>query len=143
MTGRLSGASGAVALLLIGSAAMFLGSAVGPRPSGSSALALTSLAGAAAVLAARGWMRRAVGVLLAAAGLTAIALGVDTGAWWAVVGGVATTAGGAWTAWRGPRWSRLSERYDRTAPADDSARALWEALDRGEDPTQDPGHLPQ
>lgn len=140
---RSRGASAVVGLLVFGASALFVASAVGPKPDGASALALVSLAGAAAVLAARGWARRAVGVLLVVAGGAAVAVGLDTSSWWAVVGGLATLVAGAWTVWRGPTWTRLSPRYDRTAGTDGSPHALWDALDRGEDPTQERDDLPQ
>lgn len=142
-SGRGRGPTGAVGLLVIGAAGLFLASAVGPQPQGAGALALVALAGAAAILAARGWMRRAVGVVLVVTGAAGVALGLDTGSWWAVVGGVAAAAGGGWTAWQGPTWSRLSQRYDRAPSRDDSPHALWDAIDRGEDPTKDGGDLPQ
>ena len=132
--------------------------------SGARALALVGLAGAVAVVAARGWLRRAVGLLLLVAGLavavdaaafdavSALATGgqvptrVGTTAWPAVTGaaGVVLATAGLLTAWRGPGWSTLSARYEPpapaaperpAAPADAGERDLWEALDRGEDPT--------
>lgn len=140
-------AAGAVGLLAVGAALLFLASAVAPRPSGAGALALVSLAGSAAVLAARGWMRRLVGSLLVIAGVAAMFLGLVTAAWWAVLGGLATTAGGGWTAWRGSAWSRMSQRYERAGAVPPgpggSTQALWDALDRGEDPTADRDDLPE
>jgi uncharacterized membrane protein (TIGR02234 family) len=61
---------------------------------------------------------------------------------WAVVTivcGILVTAAGAWIAWRGHRWQVMSARYEAQPPVEgDSAKAaasLWNALDRGEDPT--------
>jgi hypothetical protein len=122
-------------LLALGSGLLFLGGATAPRPAGASALALVALAGAAAVLAARGWMRRLVGVVLFVTGVAAVVLGVAAPAWAAVLGGVAVAVGGVWVVGRGPGWSRLSERYVRDSPPSDAPHALWDALDRGEDPT--------
>ncbi len=82
------------------------------------------------------------------------ALAVSGNAWWAVaaLSGLAVMASGAVTAVRGRRWPSLSARYERkphgagmraggaeTKPgapgADASAITMWDALDRGEDPT--------
>jgi hypothetical protein len=119
----------------------------------ATALALVGLAGGAALLAARGVARLAVGVLvlLCGAGITAGGVSVLTGgvaaghatvrlsAGWPVLcaaGGVLVALGGLVTLVRGRRWRALGRRYEapsaRTAPADP-----WEALDRGEDPTAD------
>jgi uncharacterized membrane protein (TIGR02234 family) len=94
-----------------------------------------------------------------------LATDVHTGAWWAVsvAGGALLVASGLWTVVRGGRWPGMSARYDAArgvrsatpdgpkterphtgaaaapdaprppAPADPSR--LWQALDRGEDPT--------
>lgn len=57
-----------------------------------------------------------------------------------VVGGVLVSAAGVLTAVRGGNWPALSARYDApgggspAAPAE--PEAIWEALDRGEDPTR-------
>ncbi|WP_246568215.1 Trp biosynthesis-associated membrane protein [Polymorphospora rubra] len=126
------------------------------------ALALVALAGAGAVLATRGVVRRIVGALLALIGL-GIAAGAgyglfglteaEVGPGWpllCLVGGLLVTAGGAATAAGGHRWPAMGARYDRstgaarrTAPARGAdgrvggggTAAAWDALDRGEDPT--------
>lgn len=123
-------------------------------------LAVVGLAGVVAVLAARGWGRTAVGLLLllAGAGIAAAGLAFDPsgaldaagrqvaaeGTLWplaAAAGGGALAVAGALVALRGRRWSSLSQRYDSPAaprpatPAAPGERELWEALDRGEDPT--------
>ncbi|WP_165977662.1 Trp biosynthesis-associated membrane protein [Nonomuraea diastatica] len=54
------------------------------------------------------------------------------------VGAVLVMAGGVLAVLRGGRWAGMSARYDRaaggpSARADD--RTLWDALDRGDDPT--------
>ena len=62
------------------------------------------------------------------------------------LGGGLLLMGGLVVARFGPRWSSLGRRYEAptpappTAPAPSGERELWEALDRGEDPTgrQDP-----
>lgn len=96
------------------------------------ALALVGLAGVGALLATRGWPRRAVGVLLAAAGagLVIVVLagqgGRDAGAagpvgaWWpwiAALGGVAVAVGGCWTVRHGARWPAMGARYERRPAA--------------------------
>lgn len=72
--------------------------------------------------------------------------------WWvvALAGGVLLVAAGAVTFWRGTRWPVMSSRYERPgggpgggAPgsggaagtADRDPAKVWEALDRGTDPT--------
>ncbi|MEZ5115630.1 MAG: Trp biosynthesis-associated membrane protein [Candidatus Nanopelagicales bacterium] len=108
------------------------------------ALALVLAAGALAVVATGGWLRRVLGGLLAAVA-TAVAvpavayrLGdpvadatrsaldrvgdtaatVDVTAWWltALLGGLAGLVGGVAVAARGHRWPGMSARYTRTAP---------------------------
>jgi hypothetical protein len=124
----------------------------------AAALALVALAGAAALPAARGLLRTAVGVLLLLAGA-----GVATGGVHTLVAGVPgespvtdvrltatwpvlTVAGGALVAVaglvaivRGRRWSALGRRYDAPSPAAPPQTGdLWAAQDRGEDPTRHP-----
>lgn len=181
----------------------------------ATALALVALAGVVAVLATRGWVRRVVGVVIAASGVALVwralsstgAVGAArarafvreyhptvptdsrvaphvsvSGAWpWlTAVCGLLVLLAGVLVAVRGHRWSTLSARYDNRAaagrshgdavsgdavgavgvadrdlppettvgegmPADpeerEAARAravtsMWNALDRGDDPTQ-------
>ena len=58
-----------------------------------------------------------------------------------LAGGVLLAATGVLVAVRGRRWAEMSPRYDSPAArapepaADAGERAVWEALDRGEDPT--------
>ncbi len=117
------------------------------------ALALVALAGAGAVLATRSSGRLGVGVLmvLAAAALTVDAVRTipavsGARATWpvlCVVGGVACAGAGLLTVWRGRNWPAMGARYENRiagadAPADrpDAATArLWDAIDRGLDPT--------
>ncbi|GIM96403.1 Trp biosynthesis-associated membrane protein [Paractinoplanes toevensis] len=119
-------------------------------------LAVVALAGTGALLATAGWVRRALGVLLAlaGAGVTAGAIigraGLDPGSAgaggtvWPIAcaaGGVIILLGGLTAFAQGHRWPGMSARYDRkpaaperpTAAADH--RAAWDALDRGDDPT--------
>ncbi|WP_433302748.1 Trp biosynthesis-associated membrane protein [Actinoplanes sp. CA-030573] len=104
-------------------------------------LALVALAGTGALLATAGRLRRALGVVLALAGLGvligAIAgrAGLDPGAagaggtLWPVacaVGGVIIAAGGVTAALRGHRWPRMSARYDRKPLAAESVETVAE-----------------
>lgn len=79
--------------------------------------------------------------------------GAQVTAWWMVSaagGGLLATAG-ALTVWRGRRWPALSARYDAPAgtqprsrdtgeggPGGEVPSDMWEALDRGHDPTSLP-----
>jgi hypothetical protein len=127
------------------------------------ALAVALLVLAVALLAARRTARRAVGVVVAAVGLTLTvvamaspgavgsalrhhAFGVhravgDPGlSAWAVVAavaGVAATLAGAWAVVDGGRWPGLGSRYESPArrPAAPTAASVWDAIDRGDDPT--------
>ncbi|BEL08970.1 hypothetical protein Q0Z83_071610 [Actinoplanes sichuanensis] len=118
-------------------------------------LAVVGLAGTGALLATRGVARRVLGVLLVltgagvAAGAILARAGLDPGSAspvWpiaCVCGGAALAAGGVLVARHGHLWSAMSARYERR-PATPAAvepdspttgRDLWDALDRGEDPT--------
>ncbi|MFI7597808.1 Trp biosynthesis-associated membrane protein [Actinoplanes sp. NPDC049681] len=121
-------------------------------------LALVALAGAGALPATRGTPRRVLGALLALAGAGAAAgavvgrAGLDAGSAgagatvWPIVcalGGVLVVAGGWQAARHGHEWPGMGARYERrpqptvTAGDDQRAdnRAVWDALDRGDDPT--------
>lgn len=127
------------------------------------ALALVVLAAVPALAATRRTGRTVVGVLLVlagvAAGLTAggvvadpsgaVAPDVDdvsvTGRpLLALAGAALTVAAGAVVTARGRRWAGLARRYEPPAARDDAhgpsrdadAPSLWEALDRGDDPTR-------
>jgi hypothetical protein len=110
------------------------------------ALALVALASAGGVLATRGLARRLVGVLMAGAGLgvAAVALGAAGGGVWragCVVAGAVVAAAGVVTALRAGRWPAMGARFEAvrrpvtTAP-DAPPGELWDALDRGTDPTK-------
>jgi uncharacterized membrane protein (TIGR02234 family) len=106
------------------------------------ALGWAGLAGIAAILATRGWVRVAIGVLVAAFGLIVAvvsplavrrahvvaaagdksnlarlggAAAVHVSVWWAVslAGGLLLAAAGLLTVVRGRRWPGMSARYDR------------------------------
>ncbi|AGZ40348.1 hypothetical protein AFR_10295 [Actinoplanes friuliensis DSM 7358] len=120
-------------------------------------LALVALAGAGALLATRGIVRRVLGGLLALAGLGVAAgaiagrAGLDTGSAGAggviwpvlcVLGGLLIVLGGLSAVRYGHEWPAMGARYERRVSADQvevdqrvDTRAVWEALDRGDDPT--------
>lgn len=56
------------------------------------------------------------------------------------LGALLMLAGGVLAVIRGGRWAGMSDRYERAAdrprPQADGDRALWDALDRGDDPTE-------
>ncbi|WP_167521589.1 TIGR02234 family membrane protein [Microbispora triticiradicis] len=86
-----------------------------------------------------------------AATVSGAAIPVESRAWvWpllAAAGGLVLLGSGAVAAVRGARWPGMSGRYERDAghartepgraPARDADRAMWDALDEGEDPTDD------
>ncbi len=116
-------------------------------------LALAALAGAAALLATRRRARVAVGVLLVAVAVGAVAAAVvasfphtvaavqEHPVWRFVVilGALPVLAAGVIAVARGTRWAEMSARYDAPGTVreklQDPEVALWEALDRGDDPT--------
>ncbi len=132
------------------------------------AMGLVSLAGAAALLATRRLGRLAVGLLLVAAGIALVCAGglglslhaepgvsrVDVMAAWPVmiiVGGALAIVSGAVTCLRFRRWRErdtgLSSRYeapskqrhiDSETDSSPDPSSLWDALDRGVDPTRPP-----
>ena len=113
------------------------------------ALALVALAGAGALIATRGIARTAVGALLALAGLgELILLAGHLGSGWVMLGlagALLVAIGGAATLWHGGRWPAMGSRYTRapSGPAEATGAAagetaIWDALDRGEDPTDRP-----
>jgi len=119
------------------------------------AVALVGLAGAGALLAVRGRSRCALGLLLAGIGL----LLAGAGGWGAATasgghaffpvllgfGGLLIGYAGGCALLRGASWPALGRRYERpaTEPVEYIERggpsrsdvAMWDALDRGEDPT--------
>jgi uncharacterized membrane protein (TIGR02234 family) len=95
-------------------------------------LALVALAGAGALLATHGWVRRGLGGLLTLAGLGILAgaiigrAGLDVGAaggggtLWPIacaLGGAIIAVGGLIAARHGHRWPRMSARYERKPAA--------------------------
>ncbi|MER5455863.1 Trp biosynthesis-associated membrane protein [Micromonospora sp. NPDC002389] len=121
------------------------------------ALALVGLAGGGAVLATRGRLRQVLGGLLALLGLMIVGgggyglvaeIGDEVARQWpalTLLGGLLAAAGGLLTALRGRDWPAMGARYERrsrqSAPAAGPIRGAgtveaWDALDRGEDPTE-------
>ncbi|WP_062432181.1 Trp biosynthesis-associated membrane protein [Herbidospora daliensis] len=118
---------------------------------------LAALAGCVAVLATKGVFRQAIGVLVAACGgavvvgvtrvfddvlllesadLPGASVDVTVWPWLTGAGGLLLVAGGLWAAVAGGNWPGMSSRYDRPdrgGPA--SERSMWDAIDRGDDPT--------
>lgn len=128
------------------------------------ALGIALLALAGAIIAAKGLMRRIVGVVvvfIAAAtvgvavtargdvsaalehrevGVQGLAVHASANGWWlvATVGGLLAVVAGVVTVLRAAQWSALGAKYDAPSapkPAKDPAAVAWDALDRGEDPT--------
>lgn len=122
------------------------------------ALGYVALAGAGALVATRGAGRRIVGVLVLLCGLGLVVVGsaplfvgaqpspaagrlAPTGLAAGIVAGVLVAAAGAAAAWRGRDWPGLGARFQRpnqATPAGASASQMWDAMDRGEDPTDRP-----
>jgi Tryptophan-associated transmembrane protein (Trp_oprn_chp) len=123
------------------------------------ALALVALAGAGALLATKGRSRAAVGAVLVLSGLGVLIGGVRglaavphvTVVWpvLAVAGALLIGYGGGLATLHGRAWPAMGSRYERPAaprtPAEDQPQfigpsasdvAMWDALDRGEDPTR-------
>lgn len=129
--------------------------------------ALLALAAIGGLLATSGWGRRAVGAVVALAGLWAVlrtvtgvvapvadalpaaarqagrVVGVEVTVAWPLVGalgGLLLLGAGVLVALRGSAMPRLGARYDAPGARTrppDEDRSLWEALDAGEDPTRD------
>jgi hypothetical protein len=123
------------------------------------AMALVALAGAGALLATRNVLRIAVGVVLVLSGIGVLGAaghgiftisGVRAG--WplaAIVGAALIVLAGLRAVVRARRWPTMSSRYERPLPGpavlEDAPQysgpsrsdvAMWDALDRGEDPTR-------
>lgn len=124
----------------------------------ASAAALVGIAGGLALLATRGRARLLVAVLVALAGVGVAVGGVrgltgGTAVGWPLLclaAGVLVLAAGGLALARGGHWSAMGARYDAPSsrpavgPAtgpDAPPAALWDALDRGDDPTTGRGTL--
>ncbi|WP_432977022.1 Trp biosynthesis-associated membrane protein [Dactylosporangium sp. CA-233914] len=113
------------------------------------ALGVVALAGAGALFATRAAARLVVGVLLIVAGAgvvvaSLVTLGDGVTVAWpllSALGGLLVLAAGIVAVRVGGRWPGMSARYERSqGPAEKpgkpaSQAELWDALDRGEDPT--------
>lgn len=117
----------AVLLTVVGAVVALVGRA-------STVLGLLALAGAGALLATGGWARRAVAVVLLLAGVLTAVDGSDVAG---VVAAVLEGLGALVVIVRGGALPALGGRYE--APGEERAKVgahgLWDALDRGEDPT--------
>jgi uncharacterized membrane protein (TIGR02234 family) len=134
---------------------------------GARALALVGLAAVAAVPATRRLGRVVVGLLLLAAGAgiaavvvralsdpdaavrragpfvdVVVAPGQELGLWpyVAIVGAVLLVTAGLLVVVRGRSWTSMSARYDAPVAEPRGEASLWDALDRGEDPTDEAAH---
>ncbi|MFD0632867.1 Trp biosynthesis-associated membrane protein [Catenulispora yoronensis] len=97
-------------------------------------------------LGARGATHAAhvLGEKAAAKGLSSGAVPAHMAAWWllAVLGAVPVVLAGLAAVVRGSAWPGMSSRYENAAPKAarpvdaGSSKDLWDALDRGEDPTE-------
>jgi hypothetical protein len=104
------------------------------------AVCLVALAGAGALLATRGIARRAVAVLVVACGLGIAGAGaVHATTGWALLclaGGAAVVVAGAVAVGSSGTWPTLGARYERSTKGPvQSGSQMWDALDRGDDPT--------
>lgn len=106
-------------------------------------LALLCLAAIAAVVALSGWVRRALGAVVLLAGAAAAFQAVDADGPWTgrglvFVGAFLVIAAGVLLVVRGSAMPRLGGGYqtpDAAKRATDPERELWNALERGDDPT--------
>ena len=123
------------------------GSTLWGGPDLARGLALVGLAGSAALLLLGPTGRRAVAACLALSGAGIVAATVGTALRVGLTGWAAVTAtagsvlfaAGVWCLLRAGLWSAPSTRYERTNRTErtdaGAGRQLWDALDRGEDPT--------
>ena len=112
----------------------------GSSPAGLRGTAFAALAGAAGLLAARGKWRYVVAALLVGLGAACLAIvvarapGVSAAAVIAAVGGLLVVVAAGCTFWFARSWPGMGARYDapRARPREET---LWDALERGNDPT--------
>lgn len=142
-----------VALLLLGAAALWGASGITWDASADrtgaevvpalTPLALLCLAAIAAAVALGGWARRVLGVVVVLAGAAAAFQGVGAdgppvGRGLVLVGALLVVAAGALLVVRGSAMPRLGGGYRTPGAAKanaDPERDLWNALERGDDPT--------
>lgn len=100
---------------------------------------LAALLALAAILLASGTTRTVLAVLATLGWLGAVAADLAGGFTWLLLAAVAGLVAALLTAVRGSSWPGWSDRYSRSANAvpgrPDDPRAMWDSLDRGEDPT--------
>ena len=120
-----------LALLVIGAGIVWFNPGDQLR-GGARALSLVVLAGVGALVAARGGLRRlaSIVVLVCAAGL------MVGGTTMSVIGGILAVIGALIALITLKAWPAMGARYERAPAATDLTETdLWNALDRGEDPT--------
>jgi hypothetical protein len=115
--------------------------AVTSGPPLARALALVAVVSILAVFAVRGVARAVVGGVVTAAGLGVLASCAAHGGssgwrWVAMVGGLLIAAAGVLVVRHGRSWPSMSNRYEREARAAGKPLTPWDAIDRGEDPTE-------
>lgn len=87
------------------------------------------LAAVGALIATKGWLRRAIAVVIIGLGVHAAVAGSVM----AIISGLLVVAGGVVALVTCPKWPVMGSRYERASKTDDTD--LWSALDRGHDPT--------
>ena len=123
-----------LALLVVAAVTLLAAGHGEPVARGGGLFALAAIGG---ILATRNLGRRLVGVVTALIGGVTIAA---ASSWSVTIGGMLLGVAGVVTTWRAARWPSMSARYD--APASTAANPtrrshdLWDALDKGEDPTK-------
>ena len=107
------------------------------------ALAIVGLAGAGALVALRGRVRALLGILLILIGVATAFLALQTGSLWSAgcaAGGLVIALAGVATTASYRAWPEMGARYERPAAKPErkpvTQAELWDALDRGEDPTR-------
>jgi hypothetical protein len=137
-----------VALLLVAAAAALWGSGrldwgTATTPRYGAGLAFVAIAGLAGTVAAGGWVKRLVGVVVALAGLlaggvTVTAGGTGIGRWIALLGALLLVAAGILVIRHAARLPTLGTRYQSANArprSGDGDRDMWDGLSQGEDPT--------
>ena len=106
------------------------------------ALAIVALAGSGALVALRGRLRAILGVVQILIGVAIAVLALRSTPWAAVcvVGGLVIALTGVATVANYKAWPAMGARYERPAAKPErkpvTQAELWDALDRGEDPTK-------
>ncbi|MDO9485458.1 MAG: Trp biosynthesis-associated membrane protein [Actinomycetota bacterium] len=129
----------------------------------ATAWAVLALAGSLGYIALRGWLRQAVGVIVAIAGALIGVLAVDFGLnpvvdaageslvdvqirpWWIAMGLCAlviAAAGLMAVAWSRP-WAALGSKYETQGARRQRPASPWDSLDAGQDPTMSDPDAPQ